>query len=627
MASVFSDTDLGSAGATLTIDGFSGAVDGRIGAFGTNALTTILSAADPGEIYQVDQGGELVLQATPHASGGPVNAGFYYQNSHGAGQLPSGTFAFDNPGATVTGLLSNVAIGDALALPGSDVASVTYGTNSLTIVTNLGTTTFSNVTYLSGSKPTGFTVSTDPEGLQRVTFTSQPATSFQPVTSTSGEFLWSNAANWTNGVPVNGAAVTFNVSGLSNPSGYDDIANLSLDSLAVVSGFAAVGGSLNLGTVSFGSTVASVFSDTDLGSSGATLTIGGFSGAVDGRVGAFGANALTTILSPTDPGEIYQVDQGGELVLQATPHASGGPVNAGFYYQNSHGTGQLPSGTFAFDNPGGTVTALLSNVAIGDSLALPGADVVSVTYGASSLTVVTNLGTTAFSDVTYLAGAIPTGFTVSTDPQGLRRVTFTSQQATSFQRVTSTSGEFLWSNAANWTNGVPVNGAAVTFNVSGLSNPSGYDDIANLSLDSLAVVSGFAAVGGSLNLGTVSFGSTVASVFSDTDLGSPGATLTIDGFQRPRQRPCRSVRNQRTDNHSPAPPIQGKSIRSTRAANWCSAPHRRPAEGRSTRASTAKLTRCRPTAVWHIRVRKSGQHGYRSAVQRRDRRLAGIAGE
>ena len=120
--------------------------------------------------------------------------------------------------------------------------------------------------------------------------------------------------------------------------------------------------SLSVGTVSFGSTEASVFSDTDLGAAAATLTIDGFSGATDGRVGAFGANALTNVLSATDPGEIYQVDEGGELVLSPTPHGNPGPVNAGFYYQNSHGTGELPTGTFAFLNPGGTVSSLLSNV-------------------------------------------------------------------------------------------------------------------------------------------------------------------------------------------------------------------------------------------------------------------------
>ena len=46
---MFSDTDLGAASATLTVDGFSGATDGRVGAFGANALTNVQSATDPGE--------------------------------------------------------------------------------------------------------------------------------------------------------------------------------------------------------------------------------------------------------------------------------------------------------------------------------------------------------------------------------------------------------------------------------------------------------------------------------------------------------------------------------------------------------------------------------------------------
>jgi hypothetical protein len=52
---------------------------------------------------------------------------------------------------------------------------VNYGANSLTVVTNLGTTTFSNVSY-QGTHPTSFTVSKDAAtGLQRITFTAAPA--------------------------------------------------------------------------------------------------------------------------------------------------------------------------------------------------------------------------------------------------------------------------------------------------------------------------------------------------------------------------------------------------------------------------------------------------------------------
>ena len=49
------------------------------------------------------------------------------------------------------------------------------------------------------------------------------------------------------------------------------------------------------------------------------------------------------------------------------------------------------------------------------------------TFGGNSITPVTNLGTTAFPDVTFLAGSAPTGFTEATDTAtGLESVTFTS---------------------------------------------------------------------------------------------------------------------------------------------------------------------------------------------------------
>jgi Hint domain len=497
-----------------------------------------------------------VLDPRPIASAGTTQAGFYYQNSGS----PAGTFAFANPGATIALPLASVAIGDSIALPGSDVASVTYGAGSIAVVTSAGTTTFANVSY-SGTQPTGFLAAADPiSGLERITFATQQATAFQQTQTsniisngfTFGVYLWSTPANWTNGVPTNGAAVTTNVIGGGNPSGYDDIGSLTINSLNLISGFVAVGGaadlshgaSLEIGTVSFGSTTDSVYSDTNLGSPSATLVIDGFANTgTYGRIAATGANALTLVQSATDPGEIYQVDGGGELVLDPRPIASAGTTQAGFYYQNS-GTA---AGTFAFANPGTVITLPLASVAIGDSIALPGSDIASVTYGANSIAVVTSAGTTTFSNASFASNQIFTGFLASPDPQpGLERITFEGYSTTNFQQSQTTNiisngftfAVYPWSTPANWTNGVPANGGGVNFNIIGGGNPSGYDDIASLFLNTLNLTSGFVAVGGATNLSqgasleiaSVSFGSTTDSVYSDTNLGSPSATLVIDGF-------------------------------------------------------------------------------------------------
>jgi hypothetical protein len=536
--SIFSDTLLGSSAATLVVDGFSGSNFGEIGAFGSHALTIIQSATDTGgETYQVDDGGELVLDPTPQYNSSVTSAGYFYENS-----VPSGTFAFRNPSSTIAAPLGGVAIGDSIALPGSDVSSVTFGASSITVVTNLGTTTFSSVGY-SGTHPTGYTLGTDPTGLQRITFASQQDTSFQQSQTTQiigngftfGVYLWSTAANWTNGVPAAGAGVTHNVTVAGNPSGYDDIADMYLDTVTVNAGQIAVGGSLEIGVVSFGTNnFPSIFSDTLLGSSAATLVVDGFSGANFGEIGAFGSNALTIIQSTTDTGgEIYQVDDGGELVLIPIPQYNPSATSAGYFYENS-----VATGTFAFRNPSGTITAPLGGVAIGDSIALPGSDVSSVTFGTNFINIVTNLGTTTFSNVGY-SSTRPTGYTLSADPTGLQRITFTGQQATSFQQSQTTQiisngftfGVYLWSTAANWTNGVPSAGAGVTHNITVAGNPSGYDDISGLYLDSAALNAGQIAVGGSLEIGVVSFGtSNFPSIFSDTLLGSSAATLVVDGF-------------------------------------------------------------------------------------------------
>src|SRR5581483_11299401 len=326
--------------------------------------------------------------------------------------------------------------------------------------------------------------------------------------------------------------------------------SLFLDTLSLTSGFVAVGGAINqstgasleIGKLSFGTSTAQIYSDTLLGSPSATLVVDGLGGTL-GRIAATGTNALTIVQSATDPGEIYQVDAGGELVLKPAPLANAGTTQAGFYYQNSGS----PSGTFAFETPGTVIALPLASVAIGDSIALPGSAVSSVTYGGSSFTVVTNLGSTTFSNVSYASNEVFTGFLAARDPiSGLVRVTFNGISTTNFQQSSTsnivsngfTFGVYAWNNVANWTSGIPTNGAAATVNIVGGGNPSGYDDIGSLFLDTLSLTSGFVAVGGAINqsagasleIGKLSFATSTAQIYSDTLLGSPSATLVVDGL-------------------------------------------------------------------------------------------------
>ena len=124
---------------------------------------------------------------------------------------------------------------------------------------------------------------------------------FRATTSSGGLYRWSTAANWTNGVPVNGStAVVSNTSFAGNPSSYDDIANLYLDGLNVSNTYLGVAGALEAGTVSFGTFPSELYSSTIQGGGAATLTIDGFAGTAFGYVDAFGPNALTEVLAPTD---------------------------------------------------------------------------------------------------------------------------------------------------------------------------------------------------------------------------------------------------------------------------------------------------------------------------------------
>ena len=90
---------------------------------------------------------------------------------------------------------------------------------------------------------------------------------------------------------------------------------------------------------------------------------------------------------------------------------------------------------------------------------------------------------------------------------------------------------YLWGTPTNWIGGVPGNGAAVTTNIIGGGNPSGYDDISNLFLDSLTLTSGFVAVGGAADLShgaslEIGNGSLSSSYYGVIGLGCKTARIT-----------------------------------------------------------------------------------------------------
>src|SRR6476646_11539887 len=97
-----------------------------------------------------------------------------------------------------------------------------------------------------------------------------------------------------------------------------------------------------------------------------------------------------------------------------------------------------------------------------------------------------------------LAGARVGAIAQAYEASGEDPMTSSFKQTTTAAVVSNgfTFGVYLWSTPANWIGPVPTNGAAVTVNVAGGGNPSGYDDISGLFLDGLTLTSGFIAVGG-----------------------------------------------------------------------------------------------------------------------------------
>jgi hypothetical protein len=205
-------------------------------------------------------------------------------------------------------------------------------------------------------------------------------------------------------------------------------------------------------------------------------------------------NASFVDHSATDAGDTYIASTGGTIVLSPPP------VSASFL--------DFDSGTVALEHPAASNATTLSNVAPGDVLALPGNSVTSASFGATGLTVTTNIGTYDFTNVTCASSVA--GYSATFDPGlGLEAIRFAAP--TTFQHGAiatsgSLTGQYLWSNPANWTNGVPVNGGAAIIP----DTLTGFDDIPALNLTTLTEGGGFASV--TVPVGTLNDGTLVSQV-------------------------------------------------------------------------------------------------------------------
>ncbi len=185
-------------------------------------------------------------------------------------------------------------------------------------------------------------------------------------------------------------------------------------------GYLAVGGTLSVASLSVAEAGSrGIFADTLPNSGTASLTINSLS-FNSTLIGTEGTHAVTTVEAPIDPSEIYQAVDGGTIVLAAAPKSTSELLL-------NRGDSSSDTGTIGLINPGGTVAALLGNVGIGDAIKLPGTAVSSVVYGPGALSVLTNVGTTVFSDVTYFSGSTPLAFLAAADTStGLEKIPFTA---------------------------------------------------------------------------------------------------------------------------------------------------------------------------------------------------------
>jgi T5SS/PEP-CTERM-associated repeat protein len=250
--------------------------------------------------------------------------------------------------------------------------------------------------------------------------------------------LWSEAINWSNGVPADGDNVT-----LVDSSSFDDVtsvttlASLYLDapynSYFVIAQLEILVPSLYITTVT-AAYPDSLGADASYAGAPVTVTVGTIADA-SGSYGAQGTGGVFLDQSAVDQGEDYVVVQGGFTELWATP------ASTSFFFYNEDGDVQgtfldESAGTFALKNPAASNAAQIKDLGNGDALELPGTLVKAVSFGAGSFTVTTDAGSYAFTNVIYAPETVDgytatvNGYNASVDPStGLIDITFTTGPA------------------------------------------------------------------------------------------------------------------------------------------------------------------------------------------------------
>ena len=326
-------------------------------------------------------------------------------------------------------------------------------------------------------------------------------------------YLWSNAANWTNGIPTDGDTVV-----VAN-YGYDDIASLHLANLtqqdtSTNAGIVRVIGKelvVDQLKSDYGTSLTADSYDVTTNQTPAKVIVNSVAAGSGGVWNADGAGSVLT-MGDVDTGHIYGVYAGARLeFLQG--------VSA---YTAINFSANAPAGTLAFYNPGPVIGALITSY-IGDTVELPGSTVLDVTFVNSKLTsVTTDQGTTQFTSFnkyqTFANLQAMGAYTISHDATtGLEAIKLLAAEV-----FTPSGASSAWSNAANWSGGVPLNGDVVTTSVAGV------DDLASLDLSGLTDAASLTVNAGSLSIGTYKLGGTL---LADASSGQP-ASIKIDTVAR-----------------------------------------------------------------------------------------------